>query len=181
MRDRKEELEDEILVVQCQDGDHQAFQELIQRWQHRLWRHAARTIGSGDSAWDVVQESWIAIIRGIGRLDDPGAFSTWAYRIVTRRSADWVRQRARQIRLAENLSRRPPRDGTDPDRDEIDALEKAISRLDPDQRAMLSLHYVEGCGIQEVAQILSIPAGTVKSRLHYIRNELKRILEEDIK
>jgi RNA polymerase sigma factor (sigma-70 family) len=179
MRDREEQLEDEILVLRAQDGEAEAFCQIVSRWQNRFWRHAARMIRDGDAAWDVVQEAWIAIIGGLGRLDDPAAFSTWAYRIVTRRCVDWVRRRARLNRLTEDLFTEPPRDANPRDLEEIEGLRKAIHRLDPDHRAVLSLHYVEGYSIEQMAKILDIPAGTVKSRLHHIRNDLKFLLQED--
>src|ERR1041385_1880743 len=172
MRDRKAQVEDEDLVLRSQDGEAQAFRALVSRWQERLWRHAARRTGHGDAAWDVVQESWIGIIRALPRLDDPGSFPSWAYRIVTRRAADWVRGKARWSRVARDLLREAPRDGTGngPDetrRDDIDALRQALSRLDPERRAILSLHYLEGCSVEEVARILEVPPGTVKSRLFH--------------
>ncbi len=179
MRDRQEQIRDEVLVLRSQEGEAEAFRMLVGRWQNRLWRHAVRMVRNGDVAWDVVQDAWLAIIRGLSRLDDPAAFPAWAYRIVTCRCADWIRRQARLNRMTKELSSRPLRDAASGDLDEIDALRQAIHRLDPDQRATLSLHYLEGYSIEQVARILGIPAGTVKSRLHHARNDLKTILHED--
>ena len=67
----RESVMDEILVLECQSGSVQALEALVSRWQKRLWRHAYCLTGDAEGAWDVTQESWLGIIRGIGRLGDP--------------------------------------------------------------------------------------------------------------
>ena len=76
-------LNDELLVLRCQEGDAEAFELLVGRWQRQLWRHAWRLTGDEGTAWDVVQETWIGISRGIARLADASAFPAWAYQIVS--------------------------------------------------------------------------------------------------
>lgn len=78
-----DDVYDELLVLRCQEGDQDALDELVARWQRRLFDHARRLTQQTDAAWDVVQEAWMAIVRGIGRLQDPASFRPWAYRIVT--------------------------------------------------------------------------------------------------
>jgi RNA polymerase sigma-70 factor (ECF subfamily) len=178
MPDSRQRLVDELLVLRCQDGDAEAFDRLVRRWQKRLWRHAFRLTGRADAAWDALQEAWMAAVRGIRRLDDPARFRQWVYRIVSNKCADWVRGVSRRRRLSEELSRQggqsSPRDAAP---DDADTLAVALRRLSGDHRAVLSLRYLEGFGTAEIADILGLREGTVKSRLHYARNELKRILE----
>ena len=69
---------DELLVLRSQDGDRGALDELVNRWQGRFFRHACRLTANPDSARDAVQEAWIAIVRGLRRLDDPARFGPWA-------------------------------------------------------------------------------------------------------
>ncbi|MGO9112495.1 MAG: RNA polymerase sigma factor [Thermoguttaceae bacterium] len=76
-------LNDELLVLRCQEGDTEAFELLVARWQQRLWRHAWRLTGNESAAWDVLQEAWIGISRGINRLVDAAAFPAWAYQIIS--------------------------------------------------------------------------------------------------
>ncbi len=78
-----ESIHDELLVLRCQSGETEAMEELIGNWQPRLWRHAKRLTGRRDAAWDVLQETLLAIVRSLHRLDDPALFRTWAYRIAT--------------------------------------------------------------------------------------------------
>ena len=81
-----ESIHDELLVLRCQSGETEALEELIRSWQPRLWRHARRLTGRVDAAWDVLQETLLAIVRSLHRLDDPALFRTWAYRIASQRT-----------------------------------------------------------------------------------------------
>jgi RNA polymerase sigma factor (sigma-70 family) len=175
---RSERVLDELLVLRCQDGEANAFEELVGRWQRKLLRHALHLTGDADGANDVVQESWFAIVRGIGRVDDPARFPSWAYHIVTHKAADWIRKRQRRRAVEDALEPpRPivPQDGAN---DEVDALRAALRSLPRDARVVLSLHYLEVLGVRDIARALGIPAGTVKSRLFNARNKLKQVLEK---
>ena len=177
---RRQRATDELLVLRCQEGDAGAFDELVGRWQERLWRHAWRLTGSRDAAWDVLQEAWITVSRDIRRLQDPAAFPTWAYRITSNRCHDWIR-RQRRRRGADKAYA----EGADRVEDETRGahqrsadLEQALKRLPGRDRAILSLRYEEDFDTAEIAEILHIPQGTVKSRLHYARKRLRKYLEE---
>jgi RNA polymerase sigma-70 factor (ECF subfamily) len=174
---RSERVLDELLVLRCQDGEANAFEELVGRWQRKLLRHALHLTGDADGANDVVQEAWFAIVRGIGRIDDPARFPAWAYRIVTHKAADWVRKRQRRQAVEDALE--PPRPTAVPEgaNDDVDALRAALRNLPRDARGVLSLHYLDGLGVRDIARALGIPAGTVKSRLFNARNKLKQVLE----
>jgi RNA polymerase sigma factor (sigma-70 family) len=164
---------DEVLVLGCQAGDVAALEALVSRWQRRFWCHAYRLTGDPEAAWDVTQESWLGILRGLARLDDPGCFASWAFRIVTNKARDWVHRR----------QKRKPAGGIDVERlsasDEALRCETSLDlgsvlrRLPPDQGAILSLYYLEGLGIADVSRVLGIPEGTVKSRLHAARAAFK--------
>lgn len=179
-------LQDELLVLCCQDGDADAIHLLVKRWQPRLWRHARMLTGADDAAWDVVQESWLAIVNGLHKLLDASQFRVWAYRIVTHKSTDWIRKQVRDRRAvtdfvadggAEQLTEQNAASPAEPtERSERrQALQQALSRLGTEHRAVLTLYYLEEMNIAEIAAALAIPAGTVKSRLFHARNELKHV------
>jgi RNA polymerase sigma-70 factor (ECF subfamily) len=170
---------DELLVLRCQDGDASALDELVRRWQPRLWRHAWHLTRQTDAASDVTQESWIGIVRGIRLLEDPAMFRAWAYRIVTRRCADWAnRRRGNAARSPVEVDDVPVAQlFTLESREEAQQLHKAIARLGSDQRAILSMRYWENMSTREIAAVLGVPDGTVKSRLSHARSELKQVLE----
>jgi RNA polymerase sigma-70 factor (ECF subfamily) len=176
MSGNTQRIADEWLVLQSQDGDAHAFDLLVSRWQERLWRHARRLVRDDAAAWDVLQEAWMSILKNLRRLEDPGAFSGWAYRIVTFRCMDHLRRGKRQRRLEEEQAVRAPEPAEETD-DDVEELRVALDELNVDQRAILSLHYKEELGVDRIAEILDIPVGTVKSRLHRARAALKERME----
>ncbi len=172
----QDQIFEELLVVFAQGGDTEALEELVRRWAPRLSRHAAY-LSSPSAAPDIVQDSLLAIARGIRSLDDPARFPAWAQRIVSNKCADWVR---RQRRERSNCDARPveelgaPHAGEDERTLEVRA---ALRRLPPERRAILALRYSDSMTDGAISEALGIPVGTVKSRLHAAREELRRTLE----
>jgi len=161
--------------MDCQDGSRKAMELLISRWQKRLWRYALRLTGNAEAAWDVTQESWLAVVRGISRLSDPARFRPWAYRIVTNKANDWIRRNAGTTSLPPDFNLQA-RQSDDPQAAvEAADLDDVLHRLSHAARAVLTLHYLEGCGLADIARILRVPTGTVKSRLYAARNELRAL------
>ncbi len=172
-------IRDELLVLRSQGGDEKSLDLLIKSWQVRLWRHARRLTGRGDAAWDVLQETLIAIVKGLHRLDDPALFRTWAYRIATNKCADWTRKQQRDRKLLQTAAQnyQPPSIKDNEPSDDEQRLHDAMGNLSGDRQAILAMHYQEGMAIAEIAVALNIPAGTVKSRLFHARMQLKELLE----
>ncbi len=155
--------------------------QLVERWQPQLVRHALRLTGRHDLAADVAQESWIAVAKGLRRLDDPACFGRWVLRIVSHKSIDAIRQTQRRRKLVEQVATEAPQQAAAPTgsdaTDDVSALRQAIDRLPGDERALVSMFYWDQRSLAEIAHILDIPLGTVKSRLFHVRQELKQILE----
>ena len=174
-------LNDELLVLRCQEGDTEAFGLLVGRWQRRLWRHAWRLIGEESAAWDATQEAWIGISRGIGRLVDAAAFPAWAYQIVSNKCRDSVRRERRRREATESYSEWMQREEQEAAtaQEQCNSLKEALEQLSGSDRALLSLRYEEQFDTEEIACILGVPEGTVKSRLFYARQRLRKYLEED--
>lgn len=168
-------LEDALLVVRFQDGDEAAFRLLFDRYNPRFLAYARRYMGGRDAS-DPVQETWLTIARRIRRLDDPALFRAWAYRILTNKCVDWGRKmqsdRTMEKALAqENAGSVAISNNPMDDRLTVKAL---IRRLPADRQALMSLFYVEGLTVGELANVFGVPVGTVKSRLHNTREALKR-------
>ncbi len=169
-----EQIVDEILVMDCQSGRSQALDMLVGRWQKRLWRYACRLTGDSEAAWEVTQESWLGIVRGIRRLNDPARFRPWAYRIVTNKANDWIKRKSKRAApQTDELIDKPSRDDRQANETSAD-LQAILRRLGERSRTVLTLYYLEEFGLAEIARILHVPAGTVKSRLHTARAEFKR-------
>jgi len=174
MQSAKEQIIDQLLVMDAQDGDSGAMEKLVGRWQKRLWRHAYRLVGDTEAAWDVTQQTWLGIIKGLRRLRDPADFRAWAYRITTNKAIDWIKKSraARQVSI-EGIQDPPQKQKKDI------GLKELLQRLDIRKRAVLSLYYFEQLSVPEIGAALNIPRGTVKSRLHSARNRLKELYERE--
>ena len=171
-----EQIVDEILVMDCQSGSAKALEMLVSRWQKRLWRYAFGLTRDSEAAWDITQESWLGIIRGISRLNDPARFRSWAYRIVTNKTNDWIRKNksAKRTDVSELADHQQPQKRET-------GLRELLERLDMRKKVVLGLYYFEQLTVPEIAAALKIPSGTVKSRLHNARNELKALWQRHCK
>lgn len=174
MNEKHSQLQDQLLVMDAQDGRADAMDQLVARWQKRLWRHARRLTGDEQAAWDVTQSAWYDIIRRLKKLHDPASFPAWAYTITSRRAADWIkRKRKTQTLPLENVETVAAKEkGGESD------IEELLGQLDIDKRSILSLYYFEELSIPEIAAAMKVPAGTVKSRLHAARNALKELWQK---
>ena len=170
-----EQLVDEILVMDCQSGSAKAMEKLISRWQKRLWKYAYRMTGNSEAAWDITQESWLGIIKGLRRLHDPARFRSWAYRIVTNKARDWIRKNkaSKHVRL-DDVREHEVRESKDV------GIKELLEKLDMRKRSVLNLYHFEQLSIQEISIALKIPNGTVKSRLHAARKELKMLWQQHL-
>ncbi len=176
--DAKDRLLDELLVLRVKEGSREAWQLLVDRWQEKLWRHARRLVGSEDGAWDVMQDAWMAVARQIKGLRDPGALRRWLYTIVTRAAVNRYRRETQETAVASpTLDTHPAPEQTSPRDQAVQALKQALRQLPGEQQALLSMHYLEEFGIADLAEILGVPEGTVKSRLYHARQRVKQILE----
>lgn len=176
----RERINDELLVIRAQQGSERAVTELVERWQDRLWRFAWRVTDDEQAAWDVLQEAWIVISRSIARLEDPAAFPAWAYRITNNKARDWIRRRVSRRRADEvyGAARAECDSNETSPSDQHEDLTQALAALPGSDRAILSLHYEDNFSIAEIAEILGVPSGTVKSRLYYARRRLRHYLGE---
>jgi RNA polymerase sigma-70 factor (ECF subfamily) len=164
-------------------GDAPAFEELVMTYQHRVFGVALRMLGSRAEAEDVAQEAFVRAYRALGAFRGDAKLSTWLYAITSRlclnRLASGERRMARQGEGALlRLSDAGPRPDAALERRELEtALGRAIAELPEDRRIVVVLRDIEGLSYEEIAQVLELELGTVRSRLHRARAELKEKLE----
>jgi len=170
-----EQLVDEILVMDCQSGSVKALEILVSRWQKRLWHYAYNLTGDSEAAWDITQDSWLGIVKGLRKLHDPANFKAWAYRITTNKSIDWIRKSkaVKQVSI-EEIKDAPYKENKDTD------VKELMAKLDVRKQVVLNLYYFEQLSVPEISVALKIPQGTVKSRLHKARKELKELWQKYI-
>ena len=163
-------VDDEVLVSASRAGDAEAFGELVQRHEGRVYRVALRMLGSEADAEDAAQETFVRAWRGLARFRGESTVATWLYRIVTNRCLNTLASR----RPTDPLDREVATDVDDPariveQRARVDAISVAVAALAPEQRAALVLRDYEGLSYEEVGDVLEIGLGAVKSRIHRAR------------
>lgn len=172
---------DGYLVVLAQGGARDAMDQLARRWTPRLLRYVSRTTGDSQTARDVVQETWFAAIHALPRLADSSQFPAWIYAIAHRKAVDLIRRTQRSRKLAERAQQELTTADSPSESKAADQradLSVAISRLSEEQRAVVHLFYGEDLSVHEIAAVLAVPAGTIKSRLFHARATLKHHLGE---
>lgn len=169
-------IADELLVVRCQLGERDAFDALVRRWAGPVSGYARRVTGDADTAAELTQDIWLRVVRGIGRIEDTGRFRSWLFGIAHRAFADQLRRKYRATMPLPAEDEVAEADEGEAEFD-VEAVARGLARLAPVEREILTLFYLEELAIDEVAIALSIPTGTVKSRLYRARKQLRRELE----
>jgi RNA polymerase sigma-70 factor, ECF subfamily len=177
-----ERILDEYLVASAKAGDGRALDQLVRRWTPRLLRYAVRKLGAVEPARDIVQDTWISAIRNLPALSDPARFPPWLYSIATHKCADAIRKAVRARRRDASIVEEATVNGAaiDPAGVAAERLDigAALAGLSPDHRIVVDLFYSDDLSVEEIADAVGIPAGTVKSRLHHARQVLRQHLGE---
>lgn len=175
-RDRRETISDELLAIRCQLGEPEAFDELVARWHAPLWAFLQRLTGDDDVAADTLQETWLAIVRGIPRLREPARIRPWLFGIARRAAMNRLRVQYRDA-VDESVDVTTlPADVEVGMKDELHIMHEELSRLPLLEREILGLFYLQELSLVQVAEVLVIPVGTVKSRLFRARRMLRELL-----
>lgn len=184
------------LIDRCLTGDVRAFETLVQRHYDQVYAFAARMVGT-ESAEDVAQDVFLRVYRALASYRGDASFTTWLYRITHNTCLDYRRRQRRERERWLPLEGSGEADdtaplrwlpaeaaaGADPQaraeaRELQQALQQALLRLSDKHRAVLLLHDVHGFRYEEIKDIVGCSLGTVRSRLHYARRELKRLLQQ---
>ncbi|WP_246199117.1 sigma-70 family RNA polymerase sigma factor [Sodalinema gerasimenkoae] len=176
--DKPDRPADGELVRRCCQGDELSFRELYRRYQGKV-RATLYQLCGREVLDDLVQETFLRVWRGLPKLRSPDYFSTWLYRIVWNVATDKRREFAKSADLRAKLQPEPP--VAPPDLMELhyrDWVEQALQELKLDFRSVIVLHDLEDLPQKQVAEILNIPVGTVKSRLFHGRKLVRQYLEK---
>lgn len=187
------QLTPEALMIQrAMSGDKEAFGELVKQYESMVYNTAMQALRNAEDAYDVSQEVFIKAWRSIGSFRGESKFSTWIYRITSNQIKDYIRAKSRHATLS--LSEYDNDNDTDkeidiPDasrsvmpeevylRDELrDTVREAIASMSADHRQIIVLRDIEGYSYEEIAEMLGLEIGTVKSRINRARNAVKDFL-----
>ncbi len=168
------------LVEQARDGDDAAFTELVDLDGDLCYAIAFRILRDAERAQDAVQQAFLLAWRELPRLRDPERFGPWLHRLLVNACYEELRRHRRWSTHIRILPVDGP-GGSDPtvSVDDRDALDRAFERLTPQHRAVFVLHHHAGLSLAEVADVVGVPIGTVKSRLHYATRTLRTAIVAD--
>lgn len=178
-------IPDHTLIFQLQKGDFEALGVLYDRHRQMVYRTALMITGDTQAADDLLQDVFLRLFRFAANFDLQRPLEPWLYRMTTNLSYDWVKRRRTLAGSLDDLAdwlssggKNPPYESVE-QQDQWAQVQGAISSLPLNQRVVVVLYYLNDLSIQDIAEILEVPVGTVKSRLHYGRRALKRKLGFD--
>lgn len=184
-------VDDFQLIDDALAGRPSAFGDLVLRYQDRLYNTLVHVTGSVDDARDLVQEAFVQALVKLSSFQRGSAFYTWLYRIALNLAISRRRRRKSTASLDEirQASGDEPVGRLDAPADRLERQERAeqvqaaLARLSEEHRSVLVLREIDGYCYEEIAEMLEVPVGTVRSRLHrarlMLRDELKEVLQED--
>jgi RNA polymerase sigma-70 factor (ECF subfamily) len=178
--------DDAQLIGEALAGDSAAFGRLVTRYQDRLYNTLAHVTGSADEAYDVAQDAFVQAYLKLDTFHGNSAFYTWLYRIAFNLAVSRRRRRrttasieqVRELTGGEPISRdESPTEQLDRE-ERVGQVQAALENLSEEFRSVLVLREIDGCCYETIAEILDLPVGTVRSRLHRARLELREQLRE---
>lgn len=182
MKQNSKHISNDFLVQRYQQGDKEALRILIRQFHPRLEQQIYYQTRDKASVQDLVQESWYAIINGLESIEIRISFDVWALSIARRKAIDWIREQQRSRKKLNNILTESEPFEIASEEEELDInlerrvkLKLAITTLPQSQRIVLSMFYLENYSIKEIAEVIEISVGTVKSRLYTAREHLKEI------
>ena len=172
-------LQEQLWVLRAQRGDADAFRHLVDAYERRLLYFVLRFVNDADDALDVLQDVWLTVFRRLPRLHAPGAFRVWLYQIARARAVTLVRGERREARALDEVrgSVEAEQAGEDLSFENAELVHRALQALSLDHREVLALHFLEDLRLEEIAEVLHCPLGTVKSRLYYAKRALRHEVE----
>ena len=177
--DTRRELADELLALRCQLGEPGAMDDLVERWHPALWRYVRGLAPDDDAAAEAVQDVWLRVLRAISRLREPARLRPWLFAIARRVMMDRLRQAYAEPERAEIDLEDLPAQGDPGDRgEELARMRDVLAQMPFIEREALVLFYLKELTLAQMAEVLALPIGTVKSRLFRARHMLRRELTD---
>lgn len=168
----------ESLVRRCQGGERAAFETLFELYQPRL-KYYLRRLDGDATADDLTQEVWLTVFRKIRQLKTPRTFPVWLYTIARNRVYGGRRQAERTVRLPEDAEVPEPVDEPDFTPEEAERMHRAMGSLRPPHREVLTLRFLEQMPYESIAEVVGCSAGTIRTRVFYAKQALRKAMEID--
>ena len=180
MTDQADHLYERLLVLRSQAGDDAALAELVERYSPRLRYFLRKLLGSADGAEDALQDVWLDVLRHLPQLADPQALRAWLYRIARDRAFRRLRKAGREpVQFDENQHANGQPDDTTFTAEDAARIHAALDHLPAQHREVLVLRFLEDMTYEEIARIVGCELGTIRSRLHYAKQSLRKLLNPE--
>jgi RNA polymerase sigma-70 factor (ECF subfamily) len=182
LHDDRQPLRERVLVLRAQIGDRAAFHELVTLYQERLTYYVHRLVQDWHQARDILQQIWLDVFRKLGMLRSPGAFRVWLYRVAHDRVVTHIRRQIVDADARERLAVDSVENEHWNDLDLLDNAELvhfALNKLSVIHREVMTLRFLEEMDVKEIARVMKCSEGTAKSRLHYAKDAMRRIIGEE--
>ncbi|GMW03066.1 MAG: putative alternative RNA polymerase sigma factor SigM [Candidatus Hydrogenedentota bacterium] len=178
MRPRRE-IESDLLLIRFHRGDLASFSELMRLWERRLFYYIRRMVPAEEDAWDILQDVWMRAYTQMRTVRDAASLRSWLYCVAHNAAVSHLRKHSRYEAALENVE--TPAHGDSPafDSDDARMIHEGIEKLASAHREVIVLYFIEEFSQAEIANILNIPEGTVKSRLHHAKHALRTILDAE--
>jgi len=177
--DQSEKVRERLWILQYQTGDVNALELLVQQYQGPLRYYLRRLMGNDHEAEDILQDVWMTLVRELRQLRDPRTFSVWLYRITRNRAFRVLRRQGRLPQVSLKTDDDLPQDDS-PEFTAEDAadIHAALDKLSLEHREILVLRFFEDMSYEQLADLIGCNPGTVRSRLHYAKQMLRKQIEE---
>lgn len=169
------EVEDRDLVVKARKGNVDAFNLLVSRWERRVFNYLLKLLSDREDAMDLTQDVFLKAYQGLGKLDDPGRFAPWLFRIAHNEAFSLLRRFRPDQEEIHDVAPPPAGPRLLPVETAL-AVTAALERLSPEQKEAVILKVYQGFKFEEMAGILECPVSTVKSRVYTALDLLKQTL-----
>jgi len=175
------EIYDELLAHRCKNCDVDAWDELVSRWNDRLFFYIRRLIDDEQLATSLLQEVWLRAIRGIKNLRDESRLAPWLYTIARRTAMDHFRGAygSQEESATEVIDEAVNESDWQAELENVELVHFGLNQLGVAEREVLTLFFLKDLTLKEIADLLGIPVGTVKSRLFKARRDLRQAVERE--
>ncbi len=180
--DNPERLHERVLILRAQLGDRAAFHELVGVYQERLAYYVQRLVRDWHQSRDILQQVWLDVFHKLAKLQSPQAFRVWLYRVAHDHVVTFIRRQRVELESRELIAT----DIVETEHwNDLELLENAelvhtaLDRLSTIHREVMTLRFLEEMDVKEIARVMQCSEGTAKSRLHYAKMAMRRIIEEE--
>ena len=171
----------ELLILRCSRGHKEALEELVSNWEKRLFYYIRRLVEDEPEAFSILQEVWLKVFQNINKVREPEKLPLWLYSLTRKTVISHLRKKYSQKEFLEQEKFNSIHEDSDSQCsfDNVEQVHYGLGRISLPQRDILTLFFLQDLSLEEIAETLQVPKGTVKSRLYYAKRALKNVLEKE--